>query len=684
MKKATLKKVVSSIFEELLLEKETETEKLLNMKIKNPETKNDIKLKSALGYPEDSKVYKAAKTAYAKGAEILGVSADPKKSAQEPEAEPKKSAQEPEAEPKADASNSDVKKPKIPQNKEEAQKLYIGHVEGDFDRETLTGWSDEFSKNIAKGPLSRASEMWHSAVTGADGGKATEGMDMESAMQVVANSLNSNNLESVAQVITKFVPNKNTYVGDARGYDGKLAQETKDHINKIIDMAGGADKVKQIVQTQQDTARGMIDQMKSGELDLVGDGRAPWDDDEDDDFEASFNKKQAMKDLKRLESDAKKFLSVMDKELGLASSDAERKSAADKKSAEKASIEKSLSDAKKAPAKATKELTIDDAKKLGLGKGYDENGEYVDVASEAYKNLPQDTAQISDNSPQAVYRGKDFNLVDAVLGWGDGPDIEEFEPEDQEKANQLVSTAMNSGDFKQIQGFMSDGGPDPEYTNGLKNLVDATGGPDKTKQIAQNHIKSIKDMIKKAESGQLPLHDDPDGDQVYPDNYWDEDKQGMPSGKTHQESAIKDLKNCLNDAQRFADSLEEEYPGSEDELAKKKKAKEDKLAAWQNSPERKKLKAAYEAEIQPLKDEQDKLMKTVLALKKQQKENPSDETEEKLKKAREMREKQERVYLKKKEKARDQYSADIQKAYDEFEPPTNEGYIKLRNLIPNF
>ena len=67
-------------------------------------------------------------------------------------------------------------------------------------------------------------------------------------------------------------------------------------------------------------------------------------------------------------------------------------------------------------------------------------------------------------------------------------------------------------------------------------------------------------MIKKAESGQLPLHDD-DGDQVY-DNYWDEDKQGLPYGKTHQESDINDLKNALNDAEMFADNLEQEFPST--------------------------------------------------------------------------------------------------------------------------
>ena len=43
------------------------------MKIKNTETGNNIMLKSALGYPKDSSVYKAVTTAYKKGADALGV-----------------------------------------------------------------------------------------------------------------------------------------------------------------------------------------------------------------------------------------------------------------------------------------------------------------------------------------------------------------------------------------------------------------------------------------------------------------------------------------------------------------------------------------------------------------------------------------------------------------------------------
>ena len=72
MKKSQLKQLIGSTLREILAEKESETDKLLNMKIKNPETGNDIKLKSALGYPEDSQVYKAAKAAHDKATDIVG------------------------------------------------------------------------------------------------------------------------------------------------------------------------------------------------------------------------------------------------------------------------------------------------------------------------------------------------------------------------------------------------------------------------------------------------------------------------------------------------------------------------------------------------------------------------------------------------------------------------------------
>jgi hypothetical protein len=68
--------------------KETENEKLLNMKIKNPDTGEDIKLKSALSYKKDTQVYKAAKTAHDKAVDI--VADKPKKKTAKKKAAPAK------------------------------------------------------------------------------------------------------------------------------------------------------------------------------------------------------------------------------------------------------------------------------------------------------------------------------------------------------------------------------------------------------------------------------------------------------------------------------------------------------------------------------------------------------------------------------------------------------------------
>ena len=70
MKKSHLKQIIKSTLHEILAE-ESDLEKLLNMKIKNPDTGDDIKLKSALGYEKESQVYKAAKVAHDKGIQIL-------------------------------------------------------------------------------------------------------------------------------------------------------------------------------------------------------------------------------------------------------------------------------------------------------------------------------------------------------------------------------------------------------------------------------------------------------------------------------------------------------------------------------------------------------------------------------------------------------------------------------------
>ena len=71
MKKSELKQIIGSALREILAEKDSENEKILNMKIKNPDTGEDIKLKSALSYKKDTQVYKAAKAAHDKAVDII-------------------------------------------------------------------------------------------------------------------------------------------------------------------------------------------------------------------------------------------------------------------------------------------------------------------------------------------------------------------------------------------------------------------------------------------------------------------------------------------------------------------------------------------------------------------------------------------------------------------------------------
>ena len=91
MKKSQLKQIIASTLREIIAEKETENEKLLNMKIKNPETGNDIELGSALSYDKKSPVFKAAKAAHDKAVKILKKDSsknDQSKPANEPTKEP--------------------------------------------------------------------------------------------------------------------------------------------------------------------------------------------------------------------------------------------------------------------------------------------------------------------------------------------------------------------------------------------------------------------------------------------------------------------------------------------------------------------------------------------------------------------------------------------------------------------
>lgn len=109
MKKSHLKKIIRSTLCEIVKE-ESDSEKLLNMKIRNPKTGDDIKLKSALAYDKSSQVYKVAKSTHDKAMQVI--KKDSEKSSQDT------SASEPTKEP---SSETDDKETRIVKSRETAK-----------------------------------------------------------------------------------------------------------------------------------------------------------------------------------------------------------------------------------------------------------------------------------------------------------------------------------------------------------------------------------------------------------------------------------------------------------------------------------------------------------------------------------------------------------------------------------
>ena len=128
--------------------KETENEKLLNMKIKNPDTGEDIKLKSALSYKKDTQVYKAAKTAHDKAVDI--VADKPKKKTAKKKAAPAKKkaapAKKKAAPAKKTSSPADLRTRRDPEQKDKDRyAAYLKDKEERHARGELEDWekSDE-------------------------------------------------------------------------------------------------------------------------------------------------------------------------------------------------------------------------------------------------------------------------------------------------------------------------------------------------------------------------------------------------------------------------------------------------------------------------------------------------------------------------------------------------------------
>lgn len=555
MKLENLKNTIKELFEDILSEKEISSN-VLNATVKNPETGRSIKVKSALGYDHSHPAYKAAKSAISKNGGDANVDKKSKGKQRDWTKDPYKNFEK-----------FDAVKPEGLASAEDADDYYIGHPEGDFDREILAGYPSDVMKSmgdLGQGYPNKVSSNWQSAVNGKDFDKFSD-EQKSTALKAVGGALSSGDLIKVTQVMSNFVSNnEDTYVAGApRDKKGKLTDESKEHLKKIVNAAGGSDKVKQIAKNNYVEADRMIQSVKNGTLDLIGDRE-------------DIEKSDVIKDLKRIKKDAFKFLNEVERVMPGTQADQEAtKQASDKKAAEKsASVEQSKKQAeenKKSPAKPTKELDANSAMKIGFGSQTQSLGEKM------INNVPKVTSKLN---------GKEVNAVDVMLQYNNNArDFDDLPKEDQEMALATTTNALHSGEFDKIQPFFMEGGPRKEFeAEGLNRLVSAAGGPDKLKNIAKNHAKSLNSMIEKAKSGDLSLHSDPNAEQINPpdDGSWDaefdskaeklaffkefpENAPGQPNGKTNQQAAIRDLEDMARDTMDFISNMEKNFPSKDEQ-----------------------------------------------------------------------------------------------------------------------
>ena len=170
MKKSHLKKIIRSTLCEILAE-ESDSEKLLNMKIKNPDTGEDIKLKSALAYDPSTKVYKVAKSTHDKAMQII--KKDSEKSSQDaPSSEPTKEpssepTKEPSSEPTKEPSSEPTKEPSSEPTKEPSSEPDDKETRIVKDRETAKEKLNQIPKE-KKDALEKANDKYDKAMDAFD------------------------------------------------------------------------------------------------------------------------------------------------------------------------------------------------------------------------------------------------------------------------------------------------------------------------------------------------------------------------------------------------------------------------------------------------------------------------------------------------------------------------------------
>lgn len=219
MKKSNLKQIIKSTICEILAE-ESDSEKLLNMKIKNPDTGEDIKLKSALAYDPSTKVYKVAKSTHDKAMQII--KKDSGKGNQDaPSSEPSPQPS-PETEPKpAPTAEPDANKFSAEKLANETEQI-AKYSEEDYENyENEFGEADDMDEYIE-----REEALLFGYIDSDEGSRDATDEDKANAVSTISSQLSSDNLAKRDAGIS------------AIGRLGTYPDKGKEHVRSILQKSG--------------------------------------------------------------------------------------------------------------------------------------------------------------------------------------------------------------------------------------------------------------------------------------------------------------------------------------------------------------------------------------------------------------------------------------------------------------
>ena len=205
MKKSQLKQVIKSTIREILAE-ESDSEKLLNMKIKNPDTGEDIKLKSALSYDKSSQVYKVAKSTYTKAMQVVR----------------KDSTQGDQSEPTSKPDSSRFSAEKLSNEPEQVSK---------YSEEDYENYQNEFDEaDDMDEYIGREEALLFGYIDSDEGSRDATDEDKSNAVSTISSQLSSDNLAKRDAGIS------------AIGRLGTYPDKGKEHVKSILQKSGTSPK----------------------------------------------------------------------------------------------------------------------------------------------------------------------------------------------------------------------------------------------------------------------------------------------------------------------------------------------------------------------------------------------------------------------------------------------------------